>query len=285
VLYFARLRPTLLLPWLLVLATPTGAPCQQVVTETTPATPASADICRSLPNCCRDHVCIFMVNGLDPVNYGNLTGLRNHINQLGFRQTYYGQVFHVPYFKKEVRRIHAEDPDARFILVGFSVGANLVHSMAESARTDGVTIDALVYLSGNNDVPPVPSSEPENVLRVINVLASGPLKYIGEIDCAENVRLPDSWHFGSPGNKQTEELLSRELASAASSVAMPLYDTEAMPTVTTEPTPRPIKGQKASRCDGWDFLKPVSRLDEPRALPTGLNPAPSVQAVASKVVK
>src|SRR5438034_10131305 len=62
--------------------------------------------CQSVPRCCRDHVYIFMVNGLDPWNYGNLTGVRDYIQELGFNKTYYGQVYHVWWFNAEIRRIH-----------------------------------------------------------------------------------------------------------------------------------------------------------------------------------
>jgi hypothetical protein len=279
--YFLRIRLWLLIPWLLV-ALPQGTYCQEAAGEAqAPAT--SADICKSLPGCCRDHVYIFLVNGLDPVNYGKLTGLRDHLNQLGFRQTYYGQIFHVPYFKKEIRRIHREDSEAHFILVGFSVGANMVHAMAESVGEDGVTIDGLVYLSGNNYVTPVPSSKPANVQRVVNVLASGPLKFLGEVGYAENVRLPDSWHFGSPGHARTKELLAREVANAAAAVPVPEMPTQPMPTISGEPTPRPVKALKTSMRDNWDFLKPVARLDEPRSPAAEVPIAPAIQAADGRV--
>jgi hypothetical protein len=281
--HFLRIRLWLLIPWLL-LALPQGTYCQEIV-GAAQAPDTSADICKSLPGCCRDHVYIFLVNGLDPVNYGNLTGLRDHLNRLGFRQTYYGQFFHAPFFKKEIRRIHREDADAHFILVGFSVGVNVIHSMAQSVGADGVAIDGLVYLSGNNYVTPVPSRKPANVQRVVNVLASGPLKYIGEVNYADNVHLPDSWHFGSPGHARTRELLARELATAAAAVATPEMPTEAMPTIAGEPTPRPVKVFKTSIRDNWDFLKPVARLDESRSPATEVPIAPAVQAADSRVRK
>ena len=48
--------------------------------------------CKTLPKCLRDHVYVFLVNGLDPVNYGNLTGLRDYLQSMGLNKIYYGQI-------------------------------------------------------------------------------------------------------------------------------------------------------------------------------------------------
>ena len=81
-LNFSRLRPTFFLPWLLVLAIPESAPCQEVTRETIAATPDWAGACQSLPKCCRDHVYIFLVNGLDPV-IPEEERLRVHAERIG----------------------------------------------------------------------------------------------------------------------------------------------------------------------------------------------------------
>jgi hypothetical protein len=267
VIQLSRGRSFVVVTWILVLASPEVLRAQEVKPEDKPLAATPAEVCNALPRCCKEHVYIFIVNGLDPANIGNLTGLRDHVQQLGFRQTYYGQIFHVPYFKKEIRRIHREDADARFILVGFSVGVNMTNSMAEAVQDEGIRIDALIYLSGNNYVTPLPSRRPANVERVVNILASGPLKYVGERDYAENVRLPDSWHFGSPGSDQTKELVTRELVTSAGLVPVSEPAAGSMPRVGDEPTPRQIKTQRPVKRDEWDFLKPMSRLDEPRPAP------------------
>ena len=250
----------LFLPWLLAVSLASSARGQtQAPVEAEIA--GLCETCRNTPQCCRDHTHIFLVNGLDPVNYGNLTGLRDFVHGLGFRQTYYGQIYHVPYFKKQIRRIHQEDPEAHFILVGFSVGANLVHSMASSVKREGIWVDALVYLSGNNPVTPIPKSRPENVGHVVNLLAGGMMKDFGECRYAENVRLSNAWHFDSPMHVQTREALARELAQVSSTIPAPQSEAPRMPVVFDgEPTPRPMKRSVSYKQDEWDFLHPVSRL-------------------------
>ena len=105
--------------------------------------------CLTLPIGCREHVYVFFVHGMDPLNYANMTGVRDYVNELGFGKTYLGQMYHAAYFNREIHRIAGEDPEARFVLIGFSFGANLVRDLAASAKKDDISIDLLIYLGGN----------------------------------------------------------------------------------------------------------------------------------------
>src|SRR5262245_54242861 len=55
--------------------------------------PAEAS-CLEIPRCCRDHVYVFCVNGLDPLDYSNQSGLRDYIHELGFNRLYNGEMYH-----------------------------------------------------------------------------------------------------------------------------------------------------------------------------------------------
>ena len=70
------------------------------------------EACKVVPKCCRGHVFVFLLNGADPINKDNLSGVRDYLIGLGFEKVYYGQVYHACWFKKEIRRLHEEDPDA-----------------------------------------------------------------------------------------------------------------------------------------------------------------------------
>ena len=129
-------RQYLLMPFFLVLGVPLTASCQEAPAPAVQSAAAYEATCRSFPACCRDHVYIFLVNGLDPINFGRLLGLRDYVRKLGFRQTYYGQMFHAAYFKKEIRRIHQEDAEAHFVFIGFSAGMNVAHSMAAAVNPE-----------------------------------------------------------------------------------------------------------------------------------------------------
>jgi hypothetical protein len=219
------------------------------------------DPCHTLPHCCRDHVYVFIIHGLDPVDLANLSGVNEYLHDLGFNKTYYGQLYHVWSFDKELHRIHHEDPDARFVLVGFSFGANMVRNLARSAKEEDIPIDLLVYLGGNT-LKNIPRDRPENALRIVNILATGWIWNGDTLDGADNTDVPDVYHFGSPTHRYTLEMLARELAVVAGSV--PVVQPAEMPAAReTGLTPKPVSARKPEPRDEWDFLKPVDRLSFP----------------------
>jgi hypothetical protein len=230
-------------------------------------------LCKSLPRCCREHVYVFLINGLDPVNYGNLTGLRDYIQGLGITRVYYGQAFHAWSFEKEICRIHREDAHARFVLIGFSVGVNLADAMARAVEKEGVCIDLLVYLSGNHPVQSMPTDKPANVNRVVNLLADGLMGAHGERPYAENIRLTETFHFGAPTHPVTLLTIAEELTALAQCVHVAEPVAKPVPPPPEEaPPPRPWRNQPPrqgapkqppAKKDEWDFLKPVARLGKP----------------------
>ena len=170
----------------------------------------------------RDRVHVFLVNGVDLLNAGNMTGLRDFIRQLGFVHVHEGQVYDLFAFQDDIRRLHREEPDAHIVLIGFSLGANVVHEIASGIDDNGAKIDLMVYLSGNHVVMPLPRSRPANVGRVLNLLAGGLMEKYGFRDYAENIRVAGSRHFTLPTHPLTLEALERELAAVAGSVVIPM---------------------------------------------------------------
>lgn len=244
------------------------AGCMSVFHPIQPPAPHKVAACRMAPDCARNHVYIFMVHGLDPFDYANLSGLCDYFHHLGFRKVYYGQLYHTHDFEDEIDRLHREDPQARFVLVGFSFGANMVRYLANSANDEHIPIDLLVYLGGNT-LKNEPRDQPPNVARVINILASGCIWNGAWLDRAENVHVRDVFHFGSPSHPYTLDVLAREMAVVASNVPVSLPPLEGpLPPGVTLPSPGPTTS--AARGE-WDFLKPVSRLGP---LPPSARPAP-----------
>ncbi len=243
--------------------------------------------CLAVPDCCKDHVYIFLINGLDPLEYGNLRGVRSHLQALGFSQTYYAQLYHGHSIKKEVRRLHEEDPEARFVLIGFSFGANLARWVTRQVQEAGISIDMLVYISGNT-MRNIPRDRPDNAGMIVNITASELLRNGAKLDDAENDQLKNARHFGAPTHPDTLRALERGLATVAERVPMMEQVVEVevdstVPVPIEEPTPRPTAPQSIGRRDEWDFLKPVSRLDSPRPAERHNLPAvASQQSVAAK---
>jgi hypothetical protein len=251
------------LGWAILAAGLITAPgCLSFMHPISPACPELADPCRMLPKCARDHVYVFFIHGMDPADAANLSGVCQYVQDLGFHKTYYGQLYHTHQLKNALHEIHQQDCEARFVLVGFSFGANMVRDIALAAKEEGIRIDLLVYLGGNT-LKDVPRDQPDNVARVVNILAQGCIWNGATMQRAENVQVLGRWHFGSPSHPYTLQVLAQDLAEIASEVPVPMPAQPQMPPWDeTAPTPRRIEARKPVPLDEWDFLKPVTRLKE-----------------------
>lgn len=241
-----------------------GSGCGHLGPHVVEKPPEAALTCQELPPCCRDHVHIFIIHGTDPLDFANLTGLIGHLRDLGFRKTYLGQLYHRGDVTREVQRLHADDPEARFVLIGFSLGANMVRDVANAVQPNGVHIDLLVYLGGNT-LEDVPRDRPENTGRIINILAQGCIWNGTTLPHADNIHLPDVYHFGSPTHPHTRRLLGEELALVAARVPI-IVPAGQLPggRLFDEPTPRPLPAAAPTAArDEWDFLKPAGFLSAP----------------------
>ena len=219
-----------------------------------PPKPEVAQATQSAPKCCRDHFHVFLVQGLDPLDFSNMEGLRDYIQALGFKNTYFGQLYHTIYFKHEMQRIRQADPEAHFILIGFSFGANMVRDLALAAQRANVPIDLLIYLGGNT-LDNTPHDRPDNCLMVVNILASGCIWNGTWFDNAENFHLPDVWHFGSASHRVTLEVLTRDLATVVHNQCG-----EPVPAEAPLPMPRPVAAPLTAAQNDWSFISPTDRL-------------------------
>jgi hypothetical protein len=202
-------------------------------------------------------VYIFLVHGLDPLDFANLSGVRDHIVDLGFHKTYYGQFYHAGFFAKEIRRIHQEDPDARFVVIGFSLGASQARNICQRVKEDGIPIALLVYLDGNT-LENTRADRPENAKQIVNILASGYVWNGAQLDGAINLNETDVYHFDAPTHKRTTHLLDDQLLTIAASVPrVEPANPAPMPESDTEPTPpRSPKQVPLVLRDEWNFLRP-----------------------------
>jgi hypothetical protein len=176
--------------------------------------------CEEAPADGKEHVHIFVVNGLDPLQLGNLNGMAGYLRKLGFSQTHYEPMLGSRATKRQIREVRQSDPDAKIVLVGYSLGAGVVRRLANDLQKEAIAVDRLVYLGGDF-IPNSDGSRPSNVGRVVNIRGHGSL-FSGkdlffngtDIDHAQNVRL-DSRHFLLPSRGQTMDTLATELASLA----------------------------------------------------------------------
>ncbi len=168
----------------------------------------------------REHIYLFFINGVDRLYLGNLNSLCAYVRQLGFPHAQCGQMSQSRDYYYEIRRLHRADPQAKFVLLGFSAGAYLARNIAHSLQDEGIGVEVLIYIGGdalrNED-----RSRPANARRIINITGHGYLLtgrnlfMNGEhIAGAENLRLPVR-HMALPSQAETISAVLRALVDLA----------------------------------------------------------------------
>jgi hypothetical protein len=227
-------------------------------------------LCHEQPRGERNHVYVFFLNGLDPVNCCNLTGVRDCVQRLGFIKTYYGQPFHYWWFASEIRRLRHDDPDARFVLVGSQWGANLVCSLARDLRGDDITIDLALLLDGCW-LDCKAERQPDNVDRIVHLWSRTCLLKGKDYPGAENVCIEGANVFGCGGHPETMERLALELSVVAAGIPI---ETNDLPVPPEAPAPQPVEDKMPQVSKKWDFLQP--RSNRPGAAVPETKPAEQV---------
>lgn len=218
--------------WLLLASLVASPGCLTLAPQMLDLPPECVQACHSLPCCSRGRVFVFLIDGFDPLDCCGVTRVRRSLIDLGFIKVYDGHFYHAAWFADEMRRLHAEEPDAHFVVAGFSTGAETARSLAESVGPDGITVDLLAVVDGPLWTAADPH-KPENVVRVIHL----------------------------PGCAAAGQPLADELTAIAGLVPVPLPP--APPDITELPTPRPVVPPAPGTPDAWDFLKPATRLAPP----------------------
>jgi hypothetical protein len=254
--------------WLLAASALSGG-CLSFCHSTGQPPPEQSSACHAVPPGCRNHVYVFFIQGIDPLSVSNLEGVRDYVQALGFIKTYYGYLYHAGTIAKEIRRLHGEDEQAHFVLIGYNLGANRVRDVANAVRSDGIFVDLIVYLGGHT-MEKVPEMKPENVGHVVNILTKDWLGDGPVLNDATNVTYTDVSFFGAPTHHYTLETLAHELTAIAEMVPV----VELLPTPPVELAPVPKMPRASAPRDEWDFLKPRSPYGE-QAAPTTTPAKPS----------
>jgi hypothetical protein len=218
--------------------------------------PGCAETCQAVPCACRGKVYVFLVDGFDPLDFSRVAEVRSSLIRAGFTKVYNGQFYHSGWFADELRRLHTEEPDARFVVVGFASGVEVAASLAESVAKDGVAIDLLASV----DAPfwsSAPQKQPANVQQVMAVHGQS-LFGAADAVAGQNIEIPAGFLDNVTAHPLTLDRLANALAQVAGTVPAP---TKSEPVVVeTSPTPRPMAARLAGPRDEWDFLKPTARL-------------------------
>jgi hypothetical protein len=189
----------------------------------------------------RQQVYVFLINGVVP---GTLDGLRDKLAGQGYTKVYYGQLPHAIWMGQEMRRLAREESAARFVVVGYGVGAPIAAKLAADAVTDRLPVEAVVLLD------PTGGTAATGVQTLVVRSTSGSFND----PRAESVSIPGTGYYSLPTNAQTVGLMGDLLADVAARVPPPPLTVET-DWVYEDAPPVPAYTPPAPRDDpNWNFL-------------------------------
>lgn len=199
-----------------------------------------------VPLCDRREVYLVMVNGLTPACPAGLDGLRRQLADRGFTKVYSGELCHVWWLWQEVKRLHEEEPSARFVVLGYDFGCGPAASLVQDAIEKQMPVDGLVLLN------PVGASADCGCRVPTIVIRSG--TEAPPLPQAECVCVPESSHFTLPSKPQTVEVVYGLLKDSAARVEhLPDID-EGMLLYDGAPPPRQLPLPGPEQSGDWLFL-------------------------------
>ncbi|MBY0524150.1 MAG: hypothetical protein K2R98_12165 [Gemmataceae bacterium] len=196
--------------------------CMSCSRPQTPPAVQTHESCQAVPKCCRDHIHIFVVNGLTlvPHLYGSMKDIDRYVEGLGFERPPMACQYYKWDFIEQIRRIHGEDPQGHFVLIGYSIGGGVVHSIAHELVNDGIPIDLLVFIDPHSFCQNL-DDRPANVRRLVNIISKGPCLGSCTRRCEANHCVDDTWHLTVPQNERTLKILADELAALVAQLNSP----------------------------------------------------------------
>ncbi len=213
------------------------------------ACPEVAPNAFELPSCCRNRVYFFLFGDCHPCH--DMDSLRERLIDAGYVKVYCGKCWHLGWFSDELKKIHEQDAEARFVIVSQGGAAPAARELACTAGAVGVAIDLFVYLDAVKEPGPVAARQ---ILAI-----HGEKDDASGAGAAQEYLLADAGLEGAAGHPQTLALLLEALAPVAGSVAVLDHEPK------TDLPDRPVSAKR----DNWDFLRPDGQDTPGRSGPVG----------------
>jgi hypothetical protein len=193
-----------------------------------------------LPAPCRNQVYVYLIDGINPTH--SLTDLRIKLGENGFAKVGVADLAGGLCVESEIKSIRRCDPDARFVLVGYDVGAPLAVSAARDLREKKIRVEALVLLD------PVACKEVSGLPTLLITSA----KSTREVPHTQRMAVSDASHFALPTHPATVAAIAALLREVALNGYQPPGDP--VPTWSYLHAPEmhpPVTGHWDQE---WDFL-------------------------------
>ncbi len=115
----------------------------------------------------RSRVYVVLVKGLDPIDLAGMDSLRQGLIECGYPKVYRLEIQHLPFFKHELARVAADQPNARFIVVGAGTGCLAARSLAGHLARSGCCVDSLMEIAPNLTANLAPESDCEQLKTIV----------------------------------------------------------------------------------------------------------------------
>jgi hypothetical protein len=211
----AKTRARLLAAGMLCAVASLSSGCASIRHTMQPIQPELEARCQNLPSVERDRVHIFVINGFDPFHITNAEGLAQYLRELGFHDSRFRMMWTACSYTKSIHEIKAADPDARIVVIGYSMGVCFGRKLAKRLKEEGITVDLLLFLDAytfNNR----PEHSPEDATRIVNIMTE-PRGMLGStpLHGVLNFQYPDVRHYFIPTTQCIVEHIVREISDLA----------------------------------------------------------------------
>jgi hypothetical protein len=209
-----------------------------------------------LPSCQRNQVYLFAMSGVNPISMLALDSLREQVNRNGFAKVATGQTIHASWMAREMQRIHSEDPQAVFVVLGYESAAPAAQRLSEQAQALGLPVGGLVVITTDAQAD-MHSSEGRTLL-----ISSSPPCFSSPL--VELTLVPEVTSFGLASHARTIAAITNLLSDLAA--AMPIVVVEEV-TGWEYPHAPPMRAMgDPSRNPDWlylfDHYQPATPLQE-----------------------
>src|SRR5262245_39992501 len=194
-----------------------------------------------LPTPCRGNVYVFLIHGVTPNTHCGLNTLRTKLAENGFSKVGVAELGSGLCIECEIKRIRACEPDARFVLVGYDLGAASAVCLARDLTSKCVPVEAVVLLD-----PIACRTAP--CARTLLITSGTTTSTVTHTD---RIIVPDANHFNLPAHPKTVAVLTELLHEIAASYCEPEGDPVPEWSYKHAPEMRPFATLKG---DEWDFL-------------------------------
>jgi hypothetical protein len=164
----------------------------------------------------RNRVIAVLVGPESVFDLGGVGTFSKSLNEAGFARIYRGGILHANWLSREAQRTHEDDPETRFVVIGYDLGCRTARNLAVDLTHSGVPVDAVVLL----DPLAVDSNRPLPANVELTVVRSHGWTGNPVPDAFESI-VPGVGHYDLLASPETLGTVVAALSTVAQRVAVP----------------------------------------------------------------